>query len=104
MCSCGHTGPNLVGGGGEIAYALRECVVNSPASPGSLCYREEGGKGEKEPDKGAWWPAEVWLGHWVVEVSPFSACPGLCREKAERRGWLRTPKVKLSSIIWSIIV
>lgn len=36
--------------------------------------------------------------------SRFPACPGLWGEKAETRGWLRTPKVRLSSIIRTIIV
>lgn len=45
-------------GGGKFSCALMECVVTSPASPGSLSYPGRGDD-KKELDKALRWPSEV---------------------------------------------
>lgn len=94
-------------GGVEFSYGLAECVVTSPASPGSLSYPDRRKRGRSWTvilggPLSSFWASGWW---WRDGVdSPFPACPGLWREESERRGWLRTPEVKLSTIIRTIIV
>lgn len=93
-----HLSGDVTGAGwGEFSFVLTGCIVNSPVLPGSEVSRRTSwtvilGGPVRYLQATGWWEDGM--------DSPLSAWVGLWRQRGRDR--LRTPKGKLSSIIWTI--
>lgn len=73
-------------GGGECSPRTGGVRSGRPCLSWLSQPREGGRKEEEEPGKGARWPTEVRLGHWVVEGFPFLSLSRPLERKGRKAG------------------